>query len=75
MVQTIKNMNYREYYCKDCKKYFLVYPEKIDKNAGPCPECGSFMILDWGFFTSKAGNRFKTWKCKTCGKQWREQII
>ena len=52
----------KKYFCKDCKKYFLVYPEKIDKDAGPCPECKSYQILHWGFFTSKAGNRFKTWK-------------
>lgn len=63
-----------KFYCKNCKKYFHFYPEKIDKNAGPCPECSS-LILDWGFYTIKVGNRFKTWKCKGCEKQWREKII
>ena len=64
-----------KFYCKSCKKTFHFYPEKIDKDAGPCPECGSNIILDWGLFTSKIGNRFKTWKCKKCGKQWREKLI
>lgn len=64
-----------KFYCKDCKKTFHFYPEKIDKDAGPCPECGSNIILDWGLYTSKIGNRFKTWKCKLCGKQWREKIV
>jgi len=65
----------QKYYCKSCKKYFHLYPETIEESAGPCPDYDSNQILDWGFYTSRTGNKFKTWRCKNCGKQWRESVI